>query len=436
MSHAHYDGFCFNIILNDLHRAYHLKNFTNLTQAPPYSCFISHVHKTSWDSKTKSFWADLLQGSTMTVITPQPEPHLRRVLDCKQVRTMPLYHSRPGNATFAIVVKAAWSIILSYISGTTDVVFGSLVFGRDPLVDGIADMVGACINIVPNRVHFASQWTIADLLKNVKQQQVSIIPFETTLLRAIGEYASWPTSTRFGSIVQHQNIDESIIYKSPDGPYHSSPWSLIGHASYPGLCDDVVDCWITTEPLPQETRLYFEYNSTAIPDETAANISQLLCDIVDTIYTDPTCQIRALQSRMLTRVSIQVPRPSSSNRDSIINFQKSAVEDVALDEPQHALIIRLRELWAKVLPLSLGERRNEPETHICDDDASFFVLGGDSFLAMQLAVECKQEGLVLNLQDVFDFPTRRLQAARLLSQNDLGDEKPEEARLVFVPRNI
>jgi hypothetical protein len=55
---------------------------------------------------------------------------------------------------------------------------------------------------------------------------------------------------------------------------------------------------------------------------------------------------------------------------------------------------------------------------------------------MQLAVECKQEGLVLNLQDVFDFPTRRLQAARLLSQNDLGDEKPEEARLVFVPRNI
>ena len=414
MSHAQYDGFCFNTILGDLRRAY-LGELEDATTAPPFSRFISHMLKTSSDSKTASFWAELLQGSTMTMITPHPELQLRPVLDSKQVRTLPVYHSRPNNATFAVVVKAAWSMILSWLSGTTDVVFGSLVFGRDPRVDGVGEMVGACINVLPNRVQFLSQCTIADLLEHVKQQQVSIMPFENTLLPAICQYASWPSSTRFGSIVQHQNIDESVI-QTANGT-NDSAWSFVGSASYPGLCDDV-DCWITTIPLPQETIFHFEYNNTVIPDEIAANISQLLCDIVAAIYEDPNRQASTLQPEV---AAIQVPRPHL-NGNSVT--EKHTTVNSFLDGQDH-LIPTSRRLRTKMLHLP-----QENGTTMCNgDDISSFALGEDSALAIPLAAASKQGRLSL---DKFNHPTQSL---HVISRED-SEERSDTAHLVFEPKII
>jgi len=418
ISHAQYDGFCFNTILNDLHHAY-VGGLEDAKPAPEFTRFVGHVLENEQSPKTESFWTEMLHSSRMTMVTPHLEPHVRLVLDSKQVRSMPAYRAGPCNTTFAMVAKVAWAVILSWLSGTTDVVFGSLVFGRNPRIEGIDEMVGACINVIPSRVQLTSQSTIAALLARVKEQQIAAMPFETTPLKAICRFADWPSTTRFGSIVQHQNIDESTIDAVDGG------WSFIGNAGYPGLCDDV-DCWITTIPLPEETVLHFEYNAGAIPDGVAASISDLICEVIAAVYEDPSRLVSDLKPGDVGK--IRVPT-SNCHLDAKPNTVPASKSD------EHCnLLPTLRGLWNEALQLREHDQHTEE-----DDDASFFELGGDSVAAVQLVESYRREDVPLELQDMFDFPTRRLQVQRVveareaMERSDGGGTK-EGDRLVFEPK--
>lgn len=330
MSHAQYDGFCWARIMDDLHHAY-LSGTLHDHEPPPYSRFINHSLDTSRDPRCESFWTRLLGSAGMTSLS-QPaaggsQPWLP--LGRKQMGTLPRYKAPLGSATFAVVVKAAWSLVLSWLSGTHDLVFGSLVFGRNPQIDGIEDVVGACLNVVPNRISLLDEsvTTVADLLELIQQQQISIVPFETTSLPEISRYVGWPTGTRFGSVVQHQNIDEDV-FAAEAAPQTSragrdtptASWSFAGSAAYPGICDDVLDCWIVTVPRPEETRLSFQYSDATIPDDAAAEITRLLCHVIRSIYADPSRPLPiASPPAIISSISTQIQRVERSdekmNRD-------------------------------------------------------------------------------------------------------------------------
>jgi amino acid adenylation domain-containing protein len=440
MSHAQYDGFCWTAILDDLHQAYLSQTLGHGTGQPPasFSRFISHSIKASLDPKTTLFWSELLEGATMTSFTSRTEqPRSLLVLDSRQLRILPRYNSRLGNATFAVVVKAAWSIVLSWLAASTDVVFGSLVFGRNPEIDGVGEMVGACINVVPNRVSFleTGDFTIANLLEEIQQQQVSIVPYESTALPKICQCMSWPSRTRFGSIVQHQNIEEEVFLATMSDDTgngdSSTSWSFAGSAVYPGLCDDVVDCWITTIPRPQEIQLHFQYNATRIPHDCASRIVQLFCDVIHSIYADTSRPLNSIKPPQDTLSSIRMQIPQADCDDdklAIEEAQKGRIQE--LNEPTRHVdntTSLLRELWVKVLPERLFAGRED------DDDASFFGLGGNSALAVQLAIACQQRGLMLTVQEICLYPTKRLQAGYL--RGEYGNEDTRNvAHLVLEPK--
>lgn len=437
MSHAQYDGFCWSTILNDLQQA-SMSNGGG-KPSPPFSRFIGHMLQTSRDVRTQSFWRDLLRGCTMTTFTgPAEQTHLRRVLDRKHVGILPRYDTRPGNATFAMIVKSAWAIVLSCLSGSADVTFGSLVFGRDPEVAGVGEMVGACINVVPNRVSLADSrenWTASDLLEHVRRQQVEMGPFETTPLPTICRSADWPSTTRFGSIVQHQNIDESVFASTgtmDPASSSSDKWNYLGNASYPGVCDDVIDCWITTVPLPDETRLEFAYNRSSISDDVAASITSHLCDTVRAIYEDPRRRLSSLRPPRELNSLVRIRLNGNETPQAVAEAERDDHGSVPEGERQNHLMNRLRELWSKVLPLPESSASSS-RCIIDDNDISFFAIGGDSGSAMQLAAICESEGLELGVQGVFDCPTRRLQAARLLACGHQTKAK-EKIELIFEPK--
>ncbi|KAF4544380.1 Nonribosomal peptide synthase [Lasiodiplodia theobromae] len=437
MSHAQYDGFCWSTILNDLQQA-SMSNGGG-KPSPPFSRFIGHMLQTSRDVRTQSFWRDLLRGCTMTTFTgPAEQTHLRRVLDRKHVGILPRYDTRPGNATFAMIVKSAWAIVLSCLSGSADVTFGSLVFGRDPEVAGVGEMVGACINVVPNRVSLADgreNWTASDLLEHVRRQQVEMGPFETTPLPTICRSADWPSTTRFGSIVQHQNIDESVFASTgtmDPASSSSDKWNYLGNASYPGVCDDVIDCWITTVPLPDETRLEFAYNRSSISDDVAASITSHLCDTVRAIYEDPRRRLSSLRPPRELNSLVRIRLNGNETPQAVAEAERDDHGSVPEGERQNHLMNRLRELWSKVLPLPESSASSS-RCIIDDNDISFFAIGGDSGSAMQLAAICESEGLELGVQGVFDCPTRRLQAARLLACGHQTKAK-EKIELIFEPK--
>lgn len=306
MSHAQYDGFCWTRIFDDLRQAYILRSLDGSRPVPPFSRFISHVIKTSMNPDMPLFWARLLKDATMTSFTSgtKQQGHML-FLDSRYMRKIPLYITRLGNVTFAIVVKAAWSIVLSWLSSSKDVVFGSLVSGRNAELAEVGEMTGACLNMVPNRVSFSSlgSSTVIDLLRQLQKQQTSIMPYETISLPEVSQIMNLPAGTRFGSVLHHRNIEDGAFtsrnLQSVSLSERDTVWSFEGGASYPALCDDVVDCWITTVPGPHEIQYY---SAARISNECASMLASLLCDVIGSIYAN--------EWRILS--SIKQPRESIS----------------------------------------------------------------------------------------------------------------------------
>ena len=182
--------------------------------------------------------------------------------------------------TFATVVKSAWALILSQVSGQDDIVFGHTISGRS---SGAADVVGPCLNAIPVRVPFKSGWTALDLMKFVQEQQIANIPYENVGSREIIKRCTdWAEYGYFNSVVQHQNIDtaEDII--------------IDGHAYQPGSLGedlDLVDIGVLSVPMGDEMEISLMYTPTVIPGNLARELHSLLCDSIINLSAHPEAKL-------------------------------------------------------------------------------------------------------------------------------------------------
>lgn len=115
--------------------------------------------------------------------------------------------------TNAIVVKAAWALVLSLVVGTPDIVFGDTVSGRNaPDGTNFDNAVGSCATHVPLRINRQKLQTGADLLLAVQDQHFDRMPFENLGFRIIiNDCTEWLPSTRFTSIVNHRLANPTSI---------------------------------------------------------------------------------------------------------------------------------------------------------------------------------------------------------------------------------
>lgn len=95
------------------------------------------------------------------------------------------FPTTPTDITMATVFKAAWALILARSTRQQDIVFGQVVNGRGVLLDGVEKVLGACVNIVPVRVIIQPQGSALALLRQVQDQHIRTLPFETANLEEI-----------------------------------------------------------------------------------------------------------------------------------------------------------------------------------------------------------------------------------------------------------
>ena len=190
--HILMDGWCIGILIADFFEFYYscLENRPpRLPGVTPYRNYILWLEKQD-RKRSISYWKKYLEefeqpASIPILKTPNPldkeEYRVHNVhLELEEEDTGKLnrllakYH-----VTLNTTVQATWGILLSRYTGRHDVVFGSVVSGRPPEVEGVESMVGLFVNSVPVRVSYDENGntSFAELLKKIQQDAVTGGPF-------------------------------------------------------------------------------------------------------------------------------------------------------------------------------------------------------------------------------------------------------------------
>ncbi|MBB4685799.1 non-ribosomal peptide synthetase [Amycolatopsis jiangsuensis] len=83
--------------------------------------------------------------------------------------------ARECGVTLGTVLQTAWALTLGRLTGTTDVVFGTVVSGRPGELAGVEAMVGLFVTTVPVRIRLGEIGDVAGLLARVHHEQAGLL---------------------------------------------------------------------------------------------------------------------------------------------------------------------------------------------------------------------------------------------------------------------
>ncbi|KAF7585258.1 hypothetical protein BBP40_011545, partial [Aspergillus hancockii] len=386
ISHAQYDGVSLPGLWDALQSAC---DGQILTRSPSFSTFISHSPASDSQAAIEH-WRSLLAGSTMTSFVQRQKPSLRDLSDevltiRRQVPNTPL---TTDGITFATVIKSAWALVLARMAAQPDVVFGHTISGRNLAIDGVDQIVGPCLNVVPVRAQFQDNWTVMDLLRAIQNQQVANIPFESLGFRPIIEQCTnWPRWMHFSSVVQHQNIEPDREVVMDDRSYEPG---------FLGSELDLVDVSVLSTPAGDHVDIDLLTSRSVMSAPQAEDLLDQLCATIESFSSSPS-------TTLLPSVkNLQAGRPL------LPMAVDSSVPDTAvpaLHTDSYNLQEVVRQAWTDALP------SKQP---IASTTECFFTAGGDLVEMAQVLVLLREHGFQLRLEDLVQHSTIE-QMASLLS---------------------
>ncbi len=84
--------------------------------------------------------------------------------------------------TTAVVIQAAWALVLHRYTGSTLPCFGVLTSGRDVPVDGVHSMLGPLICLIPCRVRLDEPRPALETLRMIQGEYAESLPHQTYAL--------------------------------------------------------------------------------------------------------------------------------------------------------------------------------------------------------------------------------------------------------------
>lgn len=139
---------------------------------PPFRRYLSWFQDQKTD-QAETVWRDLLAGVEPTLLHPTARGLEASTAQSQEVETTlaPALGdaltalARGASTTLSTVLELAWGALLIRLSGSSDVVFGTVVAGRPAEVDQVAEIVGLLFNTIPERVTARPGQTVQQALQ-------------------------------------------------------------------------------------------------------------------------------------------------------------------------------------------------------------------------------------------------------------------------------
>ncbi|MGY5137899.1 non-ribosomal peptide synthetase, partial [Streptomyces nigrescens] len=126
--------------------------------------------------------------------------------------------TRQHGVTANTLFQGVWALLLARLTSRDDVVFGAAVAGRPPEIPGVESAVGLFMNMLPVRAHLAGAEPFLDMLADLQQRQVALIPHQHVGLTEIKQHVG--PGAAFDTIVVFENYP-------PPPPVSDEPDALV-----------------------------------------------------------------------------------------------------------------------------------------------------------------------------------------------------------------
>ena len=395
MSHAQFDGTSLGLIYRDLKLAYQ----GGVLPAGPSFVDVSRAIQQANDEEAETFWRRLLAKSSMTSVVKHSRTCFANIINDRATIQIPWQSVQCHGMTLATIVKAAWAIVLAELSASKDVVFGYAVTGRNLPMDGIDRVVGDYNNVVLARVQLDRHETNLDLLVNIQEQYLAMIPYETMGARQVIEKCTdWPRWTRYSTSVNHQNYEDAGLDSFRVGEAEC-------RVSYEDLEADRRDVQIYSwPPKDGQMRIDMAFCNAAIPHKVVDAMLGKLVSTIQHVATQPHAPL-VLSSSVPCSPLRKLPM-MAENQDVVSQVVPPRPRSLAFRFCLLDTQSIVSTIWSKFLATADSDVHNGFTVIL---DTLFYDMGGDLVYAAQMSAYYHQDGVSLTMEDLIEHPTQRLQ---------------------------
>lgn len=191
--HALCDGASVLEILDEVSQRLRLGHHELTLASPKRHNFDQFIQATlsSASQDAQEFWRQRFAGTSASIYPTLPSPDFRATPSSTLRRPLSVPGSPMLGLTKALLLRAAWGILISHYTGAEDVAFGAIVSGRNSsLVPGIERMTGPTIGLLPIVLRVDPEQSVVSFLTQVRDQAAEAMDFEQTGIVNIRKYVS------------------------------------------------------------------------------------------------------------------------------------------------------------------------------------------------------------------------------------------------------
>jgi amino acid adenylation domain-containing protein/non-ribosomal peptide synthase protein (TIGR01720 family) len=206
-----------------------------LPMAPSYRDYLSWVERQD-QATAIAAWRQALAGLQQpTRVAVTQAKGLRPAIITFEIPedvTLDLAGQARGHGlTLNTVVQGCWAVLLGYLTGSDDVVFGNTVAIRPPDLPGVEQMVGLLINTVPLRVTLDPAEPLSAMLARIQDQQATLIGHRPLDLSEIQNLAG--LGELFDTLTIFENYGSDLSSGTPAGDLRIAVISPQDTSHYP-----------------------------------------------------------------------------------------------------------------------------------------------------------------------------------------------------------
>ncbi|UGT39784.1 amino acid adenylation domain-containing protein [Nocardia yamanashiensis] len=209
--HLLFDGWSLPLLMKDLLISYATHGDASLLPpVRPYRDYLVWLARQDREA-TLEKWRTTLTGAQPTMVASvlerpaEPEIGYGEIeFELTEAETAAVTaFAANAEVTVNTVVQSAWALLLAALTDREDVVFGAVVSGRPPQLDGVDEMIGLFVNTIPVRVRFDAEWTVRELLNRVQSEQAGLL--EHHYLGLAETQSAAGTGGAFDSLVAYES---------------------------------------------------------------------------------------------------------------------------------------------------------------------------------------------------------------------------------------